>query len=169
MSRHALVHDLQHRGDLALHCALSLEDSRGRLRLAAADPTVPVTLDYGYLSEPRDRERLRYCIRFARELLEHRAFRELGIEVTGPTEAETANDSVLDHWLSVHMGTSAHTAGTCRMGSPGDPTAVVDDHCRVLGVDGLRVVDISIMPRLVRRATNASAVMIGERAAELFA
>ena len=66
------------------------------------------------------------------------------------------------------MGTSLHTTCSARMGPPSDPTAVVDQRCRVHGVEGLRVVDISIMPNITRRGPAATAVMIGERAAELF-
>jgi choline dehydrogenase-like flavoprotein len=66
------------------------------------------------------------------------------------------------------MGTAFHTSGTCKMGRSTDPAAVVDETCRVHGVDRLRVVDTSIMPKVVRRGPNATAVMIGERSSEFF-
>jgi choline dehydrogenase-like flavoprotein len=73
----------------------------------------------------------------------------------------------LDSYLQEHVGTAIHMASTCRMGPSAD-TAVVDQYCRVHGIDGLRVVDTSIMPTVVRRCPAATAVMLGERAAEFF-
>jgi 5-(hydroxymethyl)furfural/furfural oxidase len=75
----------------------------------------------------------------------------------------------LERTVRRHTFGMYHPSGTCRMGSPGDPGAVVDPACRVLGADGLRIVDASIMPRLVRGATNVPVLMLAERAAELIA
>jgi choline dehydrogenase-like flavoprotein len=74
---------------------------------------------------------------------------------------------MLDQYLADHLGTSMHMASTCRMGPSAD-SAVVDQYCRVHGLDRLRVVDSSIMPVVVRRCPAATAVMIGERAAAFF-
>ncbi|MEO7369656.1 MAG: GMC oxidoreductase, partial [Ilumatobacteraceae bacterium] len=79
-----------------------------------------------------------------------------------------SSDKQLDRWLLAKIGTAFHTSSTCKMGSADDDTAVVDQMCRVRGVENLRVVDTSIMPEIVRRGTNATAIMIGERAAQFF-
>lgn len=74
---------------------------------------------------------------------------------------------VSDEWLTAHLATSQHLSGTCRMGSPADTRAVVDADCRVHGVDGLAVADLAIVPVPLGRGPQATAALIGERAAEL--
>ncbi|HEX2075443.1 MAG TPA: GMC family oxidoreductase, partial [Geodermatophilus sp.] len=78
-----------------------------------------------------------------------------------------ADDHALDGWIGLQVTTAVHLAGGARMGPDGDPGAVVDQHLRVRGVPGLRVVDTSVMPEVTSRGTAATAVMLGERAAEL--
>jgi choline dehydrogenase-like flavoprotein len=166
-SPRALVHDVQHRNDLSLYCGLDLESSRGELTLTSPDPTTPPILTHRYLDEPDDRERLRECVRTAVDLLRSQQFQRLGVRITGLEPKDVATDRALDGWIHAHLGTAFHTSRTCRMAPADDPAAVVDEHCRVHGVEGLRVVDVSVMPTLVRRGPNATAVMIGERAAAL--
>ena len=84
----------------------------------------------------------------------------------GPSDADLASDEALHAWIRSNLGTSLHTHNTTRMGAASDPSAVVDQHCRVHGVEGLRVADIGIIP-LIRRGPAASAVMVGERVAGL--
>ena len=74
----------------------------------------------------------------------------------------------MDAWLHQNISTTFHTCGSCRMGPEGDPMAVVDQYCRVWGVQGLRIVDLSVAPNVVRANTNATAIMIAERAAGWF-
>jgi choline dehydrogenase-like flavoprotein len=162
-----LMHEARHRSDLSFACALDMEVSRGELQLASADPEVAPILDYRYMTEPLDLDRMRQCARFASSLLEHKAFQSLGAVRTAPGNKVLSSDQALGQWVRSHLGTGSHLACTARMGSPSDPSAVVDQRCRVYGVEGLCVVDISIMPTLVRRAPNATAIMIGERAADL--
>jgi choline dehydrogenase len=164
----ALLDDIRHRGDLAFYCGLDIASARGRLELTSASIDDPPVLHYRYLAEDDDRRRLRESVLLGRAILAQQPFRELGAEVLEPGPAACESDAELDDWLRAHLRTSYHTAGTAKMGPAGDPAAVVDQHCRVHGVRGLRVVDISIMPFLVRRGPNASAIMIGERAADLF-
>jgi choline dehydrogenase-like flavoprotein len=79
-----------------------------------------------------------------------------------------ADDRELDRWTRRHLATAIHLAGTARMGPESDPGAVVDQRLRVRGVEGLRVVDTSVMPQVTSRGPAATAVMIGERAAQLW-
>ena len=105
---------------------------------------------------------MRLCIR----LLEHEAYRDIVLERTTPTDQDLASDEALDAWLLENVGTARHISGTCKMGPPSDPMAVVDQYCRVRGVEGLRVADTSVMPDVIRANTNATAIMIGERVAD---
>jgi len=102
------------------------------------------------------------------ELVESPAFSKLGAKRISPSNDDLSTDEHLDKYIRGHIGTAIHMAGTCRMGPDSDETAVVDQYCKVKGVEGLRVVDTSIWPEVVRRCTNATAVMTGERAADFF-
>jgi choline dehydrogenase-like flavoprotein len=166
-SLHRLLDQARRRDDLYLAVALQQEDSRGTLTLTSADPLVQPTLDYRYLSVESDRRRMREVVRLAAELLRTPAFAPLVAERTGLPDDVLADDRELDRWTRRHLATAIHLAGTARMGPDGDPGAVVDQHLRVRGVEGLRVVDTSVMPRVTSRGPAATAVMIGERAAEL--
>ena len=153
---------------VALSCILNQPVSIGELRLTSTDPYVQPYLDYKYLEDPWDRKRLRVAVRLCIRLLEHEAFRDIVAYLVSPTEQDLASDEALDAWLLTCMGTAIHMSGTCKMGPSSDPMAVVDQYCRVYGLEGVRVVDTSVMPDVVRRATNAAAVLIGERVAEWF-
>ena len=84
-----------------------------------------------------------------------------------PTDADLASDDALDNWLLREATTFSHIAGTCKMGADSDPMAVVDQYGKVHGIDGLRIVDASIMPDLVRAPINPTVIMMGERLADL--
>ena len=77
-----------------------------------------------------------------------------------------ADDEALDAWLMRTVGTSRHISCTCRIGPDSDPMAVVDQYCRVRGMEGLRVEDCSVLPNVTWANTNATAIMIGERVAD---
>ena len=166
-SLYRLLDQARRRDDLYLGVALQQEDSRGRLSLTSADPTEPPRLQYHYLTEASDRRRMREVVRLAAELLRTSAFEPLVAERTGLPDEVLADDRELDRWNRRHLATAIHLAGSARMGPDGDPGAVVDQHLRVRGVEGLRVVDTSVMPRVTSRGPAATAVMLGERAAEL--
>ena len=154
---------------IRLGSALYLAVSSGELRLTSTDPRVQPHLDYRYLEDPWDRKRLREGIRLGLRLLEHGACREMIAERISPTDEDLASESAMDDWMLRTVITAQHTSGTCRMGSPADPMAVVDQYCRVYGLERLRVVDLSVSPDVVRAGrsnTNATAIVIGERAAE---
>ena len=151
-----------------LNCTLGLAVSSGELRLTSTDPHIPPSLDYRYLVDPWDRKRLREAVRLCVQLLEHPVYSGIVAQRLTPTNEDLASDQALDGWLleAVTHLTTQHMSGTCKMGPKSDPMAVVDQHCRVYGVEGLRVVDTSVMPDVVRSATNATAIMIGEYAAD---
>ena len=86
--------------------------------------------------------------------------------MTVPKDSDLASDQALDDWLLRSVSSSYHIAGTCKMGPDNDEEAVVDRHLKVRGVEGLRVVDASIMPDVVRANTNVTTMMIAERAAD---
>ena len=147
---------------------LELAESAGELRLASSDPTAGPSIDYRYLEDEFDRRRLRDAIRLCAKLTEHESFRPLVSGLAALTAEELESDEALDAWLHENIGTTFHTCGSARMGPDGDPMAVVDQRCRVRGVEGLRVVDLSVAPNVVRANTNATAIMIAERAAVWF-
>ena len=147
-------------------CILELPAGKGAVTLASADPHDQPNLYYGFLEEPSDRERLREAVRVCFRLLEHGAFSDIVDGPLTPTEQDLASEDALDDWLNRNVTTSQHLAGTCKMGPDSDPTAVVDQYCRVRGLQGLRVADTSVMPDVVRANTNTTAITIGERVAD---
>ena len=156
-----------HDDELAVGVGLMREEGRGRLTLDGDDPQRQPRLDYGYLAAESDRRRLREGVRLAVDLLRTHALVAFVGERTGPTDDVLAGDRDLDHWIRQHLTTAVHLSGTARMGPDADPDAVVDQELRVRGVAGLRVVDTSVLPQTPTRGPAATAVMLGERAAEL--
>ena len=149
-----------------LLCIMNQSVSSGELRLVSTDPHMQPSLNYRYLEDEWDRQRLREAVRLAVRLSEHPAFRDATGDRISPTERDLEDDRALDAWILETMDTTQHSCGTCKMGPASDAMAVVDQYCRVKGVEGLRVVDLSVLPTVVRANTNATAIMIGERAAE---
>ena len=155
-------------GQVALLAAsLELAVSSGELSLASADSNVQPLLNYNFLAEPWDRQRLREAVRLCARLAQEAVFKDLIAGRISPTDQELASDEALDAWLLGNATTSQHISGTCKMGPVSDPMAVVDQYCRVHGLEGLRVVDASVMPDVIRANTNATTIMIAERASDL--
>lgn len=151
--------------DYHLLCTVEREKSRGSIGIRSSDPAESPAIDLNYLSDSGDFARLRSVIRVAAAALETAPFRELGARRIAPTDAELASDSVLDRWIEENLTSSFHTSSSARMGPASDTGSVVDQYFRVHGVTGLRVVDLSALPNILRRATNATAIMLAERAA----
>ena len=124
-------------------------------------------MDFKYLANPFDIKRMRDSVRLHVRMAEGPQFKSIVAGRITPTDEELASDAALDGWLLRNARTCYHVSGTCKMGPSSDPMAVVDQHGRVHGVEGLRVVDASIMPDVVRANTNATTLMIGERVADL--
>ena len=154
--------------DFRITCSLELPKGAGELRLASSDPHVYPVLDYRYLEDPWDRERMREAVRLCVRLLEHPSYQPLVKGMINISPHALRSDEALDAWLVENLTTAIHMSGTCKMGPASDPLAVVDQYCRVHGLEGLRVVDTSVMPDVVRANTNATAIMIGERVADWF-
>ena len=141
-------------------------ESRGRLELASADPRVPPRIRQNFLTAERDRATLRTGLRMVREIAAQGPLRPF-IEREIAPGAEGWSDTALDAHIRATGISVHHPLGTCRMGPAGDETAVVDAELRVFGVDGLRVVDASVMPDLVGGNINAPVIMIAEKASDL--
>ncbi|MGO4317916.1 choline dehydrogenase [Agrobacterium sp. MCAB5] len=149
-----------------IHCTAETSFARGTLRLRSKDASQMPLLQFNYLSDERDMQTFREAIALVRELVgtaPFEAFRGAEIE---PGEAVQSKEA-LDAWIRKRATTAFHIASTCAMGRSSDPKAVVGPDLKVHGVEGLRVADCSIMPVVVTSNLNASAMMIGDRAADL--
>lgn len=148
----------------AIHIDQLRPQSRGEVRLRSANPTDKPALHFNYFAEQHDLQELVEGVRKTRELVAQSAFDSLrGKELTpGPT---VQTDKDIARWILSASETDFHPCGTCRMGHGAD--AVVDDRFRVRGIDGLRVVDASIMPAITSANLNAPTQMIAARAADM--
>ena len=147
-------------------CVLELAVGAGEVKLVSTDPHEQPFLDYRYLQEPWDRERMREGVRLCLQLMEHDAYKDIIEECITPTSQDLVSDETLDQWLMRNVTTTQHISGTCKMGPDSDPTAVLDQYCHVRGLEGLRVVDVSVLPDCIRANTNATTIMIAERVAD---
>jgi len=151
---------------IRLTCILELAIGAGELKLTSTDPKVQPDLNYRYLEEPWDRERLREGVRLCLKLLDHPEYQNFVEECISLTPKDLESDDDLDQWLLRNVTTTQHISGTCKMGPDSDPMAVVDQYCRVKGLENLRVVDVSVLPDCIRANTNATTIMIAERVAD---
>jgi choline dehydrogenase len=141
-------------------------ESAGYVRARSADPFVAPVIQPNYLAEAEDRRVLLAGMKLARALLASKPLAPYYDHEAFPGPDIQSDDELLD--TAKQRGTTIfHPAGTCRMGPASDPTAVVDDQLRVHGMEGLRVVDASIMPMMISANLNASSLMIGEKAADM--
>ena len=145
---------------------LELAIGAGKLSLASADPRENPQLDYRYLEDPWDLERLREGVKLGLRLSTSPPLDKFFEGRTIPQDADVASDEALDRWILENVDTPHHSSGTCKMGPSSDALAVVNQYCGVHGLEGLRVIDASIMPDVIRANTNATSIMIGERAVE---
>ena len=140
--------------------------SAGELKLTSTDLNVQPSLDYRYLQDPFDIQRMRDGVKLSLSLAERVEFNEIIDELVEPDAASLESDDALDEWMKRRVSTMHHISCTCKMGPDSDEMAVVDQYGNVRGVEGLRVADISIMPDCVRANTNVIAMVIGERIAD---
>ena len=114
------------------------------------------------MSQDKDWEEFRTCIRLTREIFAQDAFKPFVKHEIQPG-ADVQSDEELDAFIREHAESAYHPCGTCRMGRADDPQAVVDPQGRVIGVEGLRVADSSIFPRITNGNLNAPSIMVGEK------
>ena len=146
------------------HINVVRPESRGRVTLASADPAVPPVIDPNFLEADNDLLALRAGIRIARNVFMQKPFDPFRGEELAPGQA-VLSDAEIDDYIRAETEMDYHSVGTARMGT--DPMAVVDSSLRVHGIAGLRVVDASVMPRLVGGNTNMPVIMVAEKASDM--
>jgi choline dehydrogenase-like flavoprotein len=149
--------------------ALMQPFSRGSVTLNTVDPNDDPFVNFNLLSDERDRIRLRDAVRRIVELLRTPPIAAVTTSISAlTTPLDTLEtDEAIDRWLDSNVNDYVHAAGTCRMGTPGDPAAVVDTECRVIGFERLRVCDASVMPDIPRANIHLTTVAIAEGLAQL--
>ncbi|XP_064641573.1 uncharacterized protein LOC135496265 [Lineus longissimus] len=149
-----------------VHVGPMRSTSIGTLKLANRDPRSHPIVDPNYMATEQDRWEFRQSIKAARKVFAQKAFDEFrGVELA--PGVETQSDEDLDAFVQANADSAYHPSCTCKMGSESDPMAVVNNDCSVFGIDGLRVVDASIMPSIVSGNLNAPTIMVAEKAADI--
>jgi choline dehydrogenase len=148
--------------DMVLGVLLEHATSTVQISLASADPRRPPAIDYHSLASSTDRSRMTGAVEIGLSIIDSKAMRDLGVRRASP-RAEA-----LDPWITDNVTTAVHMCSSAPMGPDTDAMAVVDQYCRVRGVEGLRVVDTSVLPTAPSRGPAATAVLIGERASAFF-
>ncbi len=139
--------------------------SRGAVTLRDGDPASDPVIRFNYMSDAQDWIDFRKAIRLTREIFEQPAFAaHAKHEIQPGAQAQTDDD--LDDFIREHAESAYHPCGTCKMGRADDPMAVVDADCRVIGVEGLRVADSSVFPRITNGNLNGPSILVGEKAAD---
>ena len=139
--------------------------SRGWVKLRSNRPEDAPRIRFNYMSHPDDWEEFRTCIRLTREIMGQAAFAPHVARELQPG-ADVQSDAALDSFIRAHVESAYHPCGTARMGRRDDPRAVVDPEGRVIGVDGLRVADSSVFPRITNGNLNGPSIMVGEKIAD---
>jgi choline dehydrogenase len=150
----------------SLHVCQLRPESKGRIGLLNADPFADPAIYANYLSAEEDRRALREGVKIARKVAAQEAFAKFQPKENGDS-ALAQTDAEIDAWIKQNAETIYHPVGTCKMGLETDPMAVVDGELKVIGIEGLRVVDASVMPTLVSGNTNAPTIMIAEKASDM--
>lgn len=146
------------------HVGSMRSPSRGHVRIKSRDPHQHPAILFNYMSHEQDWQEFRDAIRITREIMHQPALDQYrGREISPGVECQT--DEQLDEFVRNHAETAFHPCGTCKMGY--DEMSVVDGEGRVHGLEGLRVVDASIMPQIITGNLNATTIMIGEKIADM--
>jgi choline dehydrogenase len=149
-----------------VHVGPNKPSSRGRVHIRSSDPTAAPSILFRYLQHDDDVAGFRQCIRLTREVMAQAAMDEFRGEEIQPGAACTT-DAQIDAWIRDNAESAYHPSCTCAMGAQDDPDAVVDNTCKVIGLERLRVVDSSVFPTITNGNLNAPTVMVAERAADL--
>jgi choline dehydrogenase len=151
---------------IGLPVALERPRARGRLLLASTDPRVPPVIQLNFAADPEDLRRLVAGVRLAWQIAHQPQIARHTRRIALLTEETMSSDDMLAAYVRATVSTQFHPCGTARMGPPGDPMAVVDQHCRVRTIENLRVADASVMPAIPRANINLTAIMIGEHVSD---
>ncbi|MNQ71330.1 Alcohol dehydrogenase [acceptor] [compost metagenome] len=154
------------RNGVTLNSAFLRPKSRGTVRLRSADPTIAPLIDPNFWAEEYDRKMSVEGFKLAREIMAQSAFRPFIKSEASPGK-DVKTDEQIRQYARQYCKTDYHPVGACRMGAVDDERSVVGPDLRVRGISGLRVVDSSVMPRVVSSNTNAPTIMIAEKAADL--
>jgi choline dehydrogenase len=149
-----------------LHLCQLRPESRGRIGLRSADPFADPVIAANYLATAEDRRVMRACVGIGRDVARQAALDPYRAGELSPGE-DVQTDDEIDAWVRRTAETIYHPVGTCKMGTADDTMAVVDASLAVRGLQGLRVVDASVMPTLIGSNTNAPTIMIAEKAADM--
>jgi len=150
---------------VTLNSAYLRPRSRGTVRLASADPAAAPLIDPDYWAEPRDRDLAIEGLRMAREIMRQPALKRFVMAERLPGDALKTDADLFDY-ACTHAKTDHHPVGTCRIGPGNQRTSVVTPDLRVIGLEGLRVADASVMPCIPSCNTNAPTIMVAEKAAD---
>ncbi|MDO7568943.1 MAG: GMC oxidoreductase, partial [Paracoccaceae bacterium] len=148
-----------------VHTGPMRSQSRGAITLRSADPKDNPKIFFNYMSQDSDWQDFRQIIRLTREIFAQSPMHFYVKNEIQPGDA-VQSDADLDAMVCAHAESAYHPCGTARMGRADDPLAVVDPECRVIGVEGLRVADSSIFPRIPNGNLNGPSIMVGEKAAD---
>jgi len=151
---------------VTLNSAYLRPRSRGTVRLASADPAAAPLIDPNYWADPHDRAMAIKGLRVAREIMGQPALRRYVQSEVLPGRTLASDDELFDY-ACLHAKTDHHPVGTCRIGPANDPASVVTPDLKFIGLDGLRIVDASVMPFVPSCNTNAPTIMVAEKAADL--
>ena len=152
---------------ISAHLVLNSADSRGDIRLESTDIADQPIIDFNYMDASRDLDRMRDGVRRLVQVGDHPEFQQHVTTLEAPTLNIIDDDSALNDWIRTKVTTGHHISCTNAMGIDSNPMAVVDQLGNVRGVDGLKVIDASIMPTCVRANINATVIAMAERMAEL--
>jgi choline dehydrogenase len=139
--------------------------SRGFVRVRSNKAREAPQILFNYLTHPDDLPEWRRAVRLTRELFQQPAMQRYAAEEIQPGP-KVSTDAEIDAFIREHCESAYHPCGTCKMGAVDDPMAVVDPECRVIGIEGLRVADSSIMPQVTNGNLNGPTIMIGEKASD---
>ena len=148
-----------------MHVGPMRSDSRGSVSLTSASPRDKPEILFNYMSTDKDWSDFRKCVHLTRELLRQDAFKPFAGSEIQPGD-DCQSDARIDEFIRQHVESAYHPCGTCKMGDPADSMTVVDPQCRVIGVDGLRVVDCSVFPRITNGNLNAPTIVTAEKASD---
>ena len=148
-----------------VHVGPNKPESRGSVSIVSADPHAKPKIQFNYISTEQDRQDWRDCIRLTREILSQPAMDKFRGEEIQPG-ADITSDEAIDEWVKQNVESAYHPSCGCKMGSDTDAMAVLDEECRVRGIDNLRVVDSSVFPTIPNGNLNAPTIMVAERASD---